>query len=138
MARPQSGNRKSTKDLVEVLLRHPTKNLTSRIAHIEAQRIERQRISDDIDVGIGSRLLAAKTALVHARYDAEESRNRLREEISRLESDRLAEMRNRFLDVQGLEERLQEAIEDLKTNQLRQSFINRSQNSYRYENGKSR
>ena len=106
-------------DIVEALLRLPTKNLETRIKELEKEVQTRQKLSQEALLVMGTRQLNLEERVWHLRYAMLESagsrtRDELNKQIQNLEAWKLNEMIACFRDLSGLRERLQQSREELE------------------------
>ena len=115
-------------DIVETLLRLPTKNLESRIKQFESEVKERQQFRNNALSTLGTHKLRLEDQLQRLRYflspgQGLQINQGFLTEIIRLEGNIIDEVIACFRDVSRLREKLQEAREELEASRQKLKLI---------------
>jgi len=128
MANKKSNEKREYDDILDKLLDLPISNLEDRIRSLEQEINCRNNIKDDVLTILNTNRIRLKEELWHLRYipvfnPAFNHISHLKREIALLETGRINEWLACFRDISRLNERLQQAKEELKQEKGRRRLI---------------
>ena len=123
-----SRTREEEDDIIEALLRLPTRNLESRIRQLEKEIATRQRLSDKVLSTLGTHQLQLKQRLKRLYYigalgNGFNVKKDCEGQILKLEELIINEMIACFKDMLQLKEKLQEAREELAMDKVKLTLM---------------
>ena len=113
-------------ELVSALLKIPTKNLEERIRLVESEIREREKLSSEGLVQLGTQQLQLDEKIRQLRYTTDwgdTSSKNLKFQFINLEIQKMKEMIGCFKDVSWLKQRLQEAKEELEMEKQKSKLL---------------
>ena len=128
MANKKSNEKREYDDILDKLLDLPISNLEDRIRSLEQEINCRNNIKDDVLTILNTNRIRLKEELWHLRYipvfnPAFNHISHLKREIALLETGRINEWLACFRDISRLNERLQQAKEELNQEKGRRRLI---------------